>query len=56
MSTAVLLVSGPAQHTGASGLYINPPVVSVTLAAGSYNVTAMVYSTTITVETLYLQI
>ena len=35
-------LGGPTQHTAGSGVYMNPPVVSVTLAAGSYNVTAMV--------------
>ena len=37
-------VGGQTQYTSASGLYMNPPIVSVTLIAGSYvyNLTAMI--------------
>ena len=36
-------LGAPFQHTSGSGLYqTNPTVVSTTLAAGSYNITAMV--------------
>ena len=37
-----ITLGAPFQHTSGSGLYsTNPTVVSTTLAAGSYNITAM---------------